>query len=59
MSHPPPMTPRLSCPVCGVEVTLSEDPSVMVAEVEAFSAAHSNHAEGVGVDSDGEADETA
>jgi hypothetical protein len=34
---------RLRCTVCGVEILLDEDTSVMLAEVEAFSAAHSSH----------------
>jgi hypothetical protein len=41
---------RLRCTVCGVEITLDEDTAVMLAEVEAFSAAHSSHGADLGVD---------
>lgn len=47
---------RLHCTVCGVEIVLDENTAVMLAEVEAFSAAHSTHSEVVRVDTDVEDD---
>lgn len=38
---------RLRCTVCQVEIVLDENTAVMLAEVDAFSAAHSAHAEGI------------
>jgi hypothetical protein len=43
------MPTRLSCTACGVEITLDEDIAVLLAEVETFSAAHSQHPDAVEV----------
>jgi hypothetical protein len=51
----------LRCQICGIEVTLSGEPSVMVEEIQVFSAAHNSHDEGTGFEilSDDESDADA
>jgi hypothetical protein len=40
----------LRCRVCGIVTTLSPDPTVRMAEVQVFCAAHNTHEEGIGVE---------
>jgi hypothetical protein len=42
--------PRLICRICGVEVILSDDSTVRMAEVATFYAAHNSHEEGLSVE---------
>jgi len=56
----PGMSPtRLRCTVCGVEILLDEDTAVMLAEVEAFSAAHSSHFDTGGLEMEDAEDDEA
>jgi hypothetical protein len=41
---------RLVCRICGIEVVLSNETAVRMAEVSAFFAAHNSHEEGMGVE---------
>jgi hypothetical protein len=41
---------RLVCRICGIEVVLSNEKAVRMAEVSAFFAAHNSHEEGMGVE---------
>lgn len=40
----------LRCQICGVVTRLSGDPTVRMAEVQVFCAAHNTHEEGIGVE---------
>ena len=48
MDFRPPLD--LRCRVCGVTTRLSDDPTVRMAELQVFCAAHNTHEEGIGVE---------
>ena len=43
-------TVDLRCRICGIVTTLSSDPTVRLAEVHVFCAAHNTHEDGIGVE---------
>ena len=50
LSMTPTKTTYLACRICRIEKSLDTDPTVRMAEVTAFCAAHNTHEEGVGVE---------
>jgi hypothetical protein len=52
------VAPHLVCRICSVEIILSDEPTVRMAEVATFYAAHRDHDEGLSVDVQFRPDET-